>query len=120
MVNQFMRNKMLQNLVIRTIPPVRNRSYNDVDMTKSQQYFDAVFRHGQGVVGLVSDIEVLDDPKTPDLLKQYIQQHSCRVVRSNSLPYQFSDAMRGDEIVPLSVQTFGEFQDYIANNQIDM
>lgn len=115
-----MRNQIAKNMVLRTERVKPRREFEDIDTSKSQQYFDAVFRHGDGFVGLITDIDVLQDSKTPDVLKQYIQQHSCRTIQSSSVPSQLSDNMRGDEIVPVNVQTFGEYQAYINANKIDL
>lgn len=91
-----------------------------VDVSKSQKYFDATFRHGDGFLGLVSDIEVLNDSSTPDMLKQYIQQHSCAVVHHQKLSHDITDNSSPSDMVPTNIQTFGELQNYLEQNQIEL
>lgn len=93
------------------------------DESQSQKYFETCFRIDPLDGHLINDIEVLKDPSTPEILKAYIQQHSCKVMPNSidALPSSLDETLDAfDYVVPNDVQTASEMESYFANQGIDL
>ena len=120
-MNFYLKNKensRIQYLNSVVIPNDPNITSVKIDTSVGDKYFADTYRFGDGFVGLVSDIEVAKDPKTPSILKEHIQHigaHAVHVSQDMSSLLDDSDQVL-DGIVPRSLQTAHELKSYIDNN----
>lgn len=93
------------------------------DESESQKYFETCYRIDPVDGHIINDIEVMKDPSTPEILKAYIQQHSCKVMPNSidALPSSLDNTLDAfDYVVPNDVQTASEMESYFANQGIDL
>lgn len=119
-MNLFLKSLANKRVVFyNTVRLPKNRVQSDVkiDTSVGDKYFTDTYRFGDGFIGLVSDIEVAKDPKTPSILKEHIQHIGAHAVHVQhdvaSMMENFDQVLDG--IVPKTLQTPMELQTYIDN-----